>query len=905
MKTIKPMKLGILTRTFELDRKHYFVPTVLAFCELGPERVMLPEVELWQLAGTEIGKDAAIDECMPKQRGELIVHGRCFTANRVPRTASSARVKVGPIDKTLFVIGNRTWRRDGVPGDPEPFTEMHIHYSRAFGGEGYPLNPLGIGLSKVKEHGQEIHRLPNIEWPGKLIQSKSDRPAPAGFGPFDLTWAQRWPKIGTYDMKWVREQLPGLAKDMDLSMWNAAPEDQQLTTGFFEGSEDILIQNMHPDFPQLEGRLPGIVGRCFVTQKTTNGDVFVEIPLRLDTVQLFPHHKRCALAFRGLWPIAEDDADDILHIMIAGDEASAPRSIDHYRNVLERRLDPKREAFEAFRDNDLLAPNTGNGAASTSAVDVMFDLTRSENLLQKNMAARLKMEGEKTRAAILNSGGDPHDSRIVDPPKFVEGPQFHNLSEFIEQSQNELTNAQKQAEASREKTLAATRQRYASAGLDFDAEVRKMKKSSAGPPKFSADKEIERLRDIQTLCQNANVSSPELDATLADPATERKLRRAEDEAVKSYLMAAHLAEYRPKRLTEPARTEIRKLVATARAEGRSFAKVDLCGADLSDMDLGGIDLADAFLENAILARSNLAGASLTRAVFAGADLSEANLTETNLSEANLGETNLRSAKLDNTNLRGAILAKADLTGASLCNVTFEVADLSNVIFDGAILTRARFDKCILKGNQLRGCDLRESTFVHAMFVEVDFRSANFTNAVVEQATFVRCIMDGASFLQANLRGIRLSPPCSFVGANFRGAALDAATLRECDFSMADFSGATLNSSDLTKTILRDANLYRVIAKNALFVRADLTGAQLVAANLEGAIFMKAKLARADFKGANLFRTDMLRAVGDNKTNFHDANVKQIRVSAKETGSSGHTIDIGAARTSAPKPPTGT
>jgi hypothetical protein len=101
------MKLGILTRTFELDRKHYFVPTVLAFCELGPERRMLPEVELWQLSATEIGKDAVLDECMPKQRGEFLVHGRCFTAKGVPRTAASARVIIGAIDKTLYVIGSR------------------------------------------------------------------------------------------------------------------------------------------------------------------------------------------------------------------------------------------------------------------------------------------------------------------------------------------------------------------------------------------------------------------------------------------------------------------------------------------------------------------------------------------------------------------------------------------------------------------------------------------------------------------------------------------------------------------------------------------------------------------------------------------------------------------------------
>lgn len=891
LKTIKPFKLGVLTRTFELDHKHYFVPTILAYCDLGPERCLFPEPELWQLAATELGKDAILDECMPKPRGEFIVHGRCFTANRVPRTAASARVKVGSLDKTVYVIGNRTWRRDGTPGDPEPFTEMPIHYSRSFGGEGYALNPIGIGFSKTKENGQEIHRMPNIEWPGRLIQSKSDRPAPAGFGPFDVTWAQRWPKVGTYDMKWVREQLPGLAKDMDLSMWNAAPEDQQLKSGFFEGSEEILIQNMHPDIPQIEGRLPGIIGRCFVTQKTVNGDVFCEIPLHLDTVQLFPHHQRCALAFRGIWPIAEDDADDIIHMVVACDDRNAVRPIDHYRAVLERRLDPKREASETFRDGDLMPPNVGIRGAGMGDIDVMFALTKSENLLQKNLAVKARKEAEATRAIVAACGGDPNQVELPDTAPIIEGPTFNELPDFVLKVQQEVAETERQTRLTQEKNAEESRRRFAEMGRDYDAEVRQMKKESAGPPKFSADKEVDRLRDIQKLCQNANIDSPELDEALNNPETLQRFQQAEDESVNGYRMGAHLAEYRPHRLVEPARTELRNLVAKAHAEGRSFARMNLCGADLSDMDLSGIDFSEVFLENAILSRTNLTGARMKRAVLAAADVSEANLSNADLTEANLGATNLRRANLDDTRLNQAILAKSDLTGATLRNVVFDMADLSEAIFDGAILTRVRFDKAMLSGNKLRGCDLRESHFVHSMFIDVDFRSGNFANSVVENATFLRCTLDGASFLQSNLRGMRIFPPCSFVGVNFRGAALDSATLRECDFSMSDFSGATLNSSDLTKAVLRDANLYRVVAKNALFLRADLTGAQLVAANLEGAVFMKAKLGRADFKGANLFRADMLRAIGDNKTNFTDANVTRIRVAPKETTAMGHTIDF--------------
>ncbi|MRG90895.1 DUF2169 domain-containing protein [Polyangium spumosum] len=874
------MKLGVLTRTFELDHKHYFVPTVFVFCDLGKAPSLLSEVEMWRLAAAELGKEAVIDECMPKQRGEVLVHGRCFTANRVPRPAASVRVKVGPVDKTLYVIGDRVFRRDGTPSDPELFTEMPIRYTHAFGGEGFPQNPIGVGFAPIKVDGRVLHRLPNIELPDRLIKSTSDRPPPAGFGPYDLLWAQRWPKIGTYDTKWMREDLPGLAKDMDLSMWSAAPNDQQLPAGFFEGVEEILVENMHPDKPRIEGRLPGVVGRCFVTQRTAEGDVFREIPLHLDTVQIFPHHERVALSFRGLWAVAEDDADDIVHLLVAADDQASKRPLEHYRAVLERRLDPKREASEVFRDGDLLPPDGGGKVSGGGDIDAMFELTRSENLLQKNLAERARREAERTRAEILAAGGDPDLVPVAPGPKPVEGPSFADLPDFVERSERELAEAQRTMDEAQEMTLADTRKRYAAAGINYDAEVRRMKKEAAGPPKFSADKELERLRDIQTLCQNANVSTPDLDATLSDPATEEKLRRAEEEARNAYRDGAHLAEFRPDRLEEPARSELRKRVAAAHAEGRSLARIDLSGADLSEMDLVGVDLSEAFLENGNLSGANLRGAKLSRVVLAGADLSGADFTGADLAEANLGASNARSTKLDDVDLRGAILAKADLTGASLRNVVFELADLSDVLLDGANLSGARFDKCILKGNLLRGCDLRESTFVHAMLVEVDLRNANFANATLEHASLVRCTLDGASFLKANLGGMRLAEPCSFIGADFTGATMAAATLREADFSHADFSGATLSASDLSKCVLREAKLYRAVAKNALFMRADLTGASLVAADLEGAIFLKAKLGRADFKGANLFRADLLRAVGDDKTSFFDALVTQVRVSPK-------------------------
>src|SRR5271166_341672 len=123
MKTIKPQKLGVLTRTFENGDACYFAVSVLVFFPFVAPSAPLAETDLWMLAGTELG-DEPIDAGMPKQRGEVLVNGSAYPSGG-PRPACAPRVAIGTVDKTLYVVGDRLWKR-GVPSDPEPFTEMPL-----------------------------------------------------------------------------------------------------------------------------------------------------------------------------------------------------------------------------------------------------------------------------------------------------------------------------------------------------------------------------------------------------------------------------------------------------------------------------------------------------------------------------------------------------------------------------------------------------------------------------------------------------------------------------------------------------------------------------------------------------------------------------------------------------------
>src|SRR6185312_8236861 len=285
MKVIKPVKLPILTRNVERARKpELHIAAMLGF-PLDTPRALLDEMSFWSTVADALGASGVVDEGFAKARGELLVAGSFFAPGGLPLPASYVRAKVGAADKRLAVIGDRLWR-DHAATEPEPMASMPIDWAHAFGGPRFNRNPYGKGTEPLVTGGRAI-LLPNVEHYGALLRSPADRPEPAGFLLMDVTFAQRRARAGTYDQRWLDEHFPGLAPDAAPTFFNVAPEDQWID-GFFRGDEAFLVENMHPERPRIEGRLPGLVARCFVTQRTEEGEGFFEIPLRWATVWLFP-----------------------------------------------------------------------------------------------------------------------------------------------------------------------------------------------------------------------------------------------------------------------------------------------------------------------------------------------------------------------------------------------------------------------------------------------------------------------------------------------------------------------------------------------------------------------------------------------------------------------------------------
>lgn len=875
MKVIKPQKLGLLTRTFEHKGDCFLVLTMAAFFPLDAPSTLLSEVSMWKFVAGELGATGPLDEGLPKARGEVLVCGQAYPPGGRPQIACQVRVRVGSVDKTLRVVGDRHWQPSGAPSAPEPFTQMPLTYAQAFGGEGYALNPLGKGIARVNTPRGPVHPLPNVEEPQQPLRSPKDKPAPAGFLPYDLGWPQRVSKAGTYDDRWLKTRFPGFADDLQPTYFNTAPEDQWLP-GYFQGGEPFSLQHLHPTQPLIEGVLPQLSSRAFITQRTGNGQQLLELSTRLDSVWLFPHALRGVLLFRALTRVAEDDAADVLHCVAAFEAPGAVRPARHYEEVLERRLDKKKGHLYALRDDELLPPE----ALVPSKVDAPVEVPPPGDLIRAALRRRIEREQERGKEIARQAGVAPESFLSPLPPEDPPVPTLEELPAFIAKVEADIEQHQERAERERKEAEAEARRICEQSGIDYEKVMEEARSNAGGPPRFSAREELGKLEQLAADSRAQGQPLPELEEMLAAPGLVQKLVQAEANLRDTYRRSAHVfppaARQRPE---ENAR--LRAYIEAKHRARQSLAGEDFTGADLSGMDLSGADLQGTFLERANLRGTNLTGADLTQAVLARADLSSVNLSGACLKEANLGEAQLSGAQLTGgVDLTGAILSNADLRGANLRGAQLSLANLFE-----ARLEKADFRDVTMEGTTFLQSDLSRAAFGGATltkcnFLECKLEGADFSGATLRSSVFLTAKGDGALFRQAKLGNLRLVQGCSFANADFQGADLTEANLRGTQLKQSNFTGAALDRADLSECDLSGARLYRATAKESRWVRADLQGSNLVAANLMQAILQKANITGADFTGANLFRADMAKVRGK-AASMRDALLLEVRLVQRE------------------------
>jgi hypothetical protein len=341
MKTIKELTHVLFLRPVGLRGELFLSVAVGSFFHLDQPEKIGTEIDMWKLAAETLGKDALVDAASPKPVGEFLAHGQCWAAGGVPVSSSEVSIQVGDASKKLTVYGDREWLPAGAESplkisEPQPFLHMPLGWEQAYGGEGYAMNMHGKGLKPKAPFNS--WPLPNIET-SLFIRSPEDQPEPACFGMLDFIDPRRYRNMGTYDQAWVEQRWPHYPDDFDQHYFNCAAPDQRLAQGYFAPGDPIRIHHMHPAQPELISRLPLHRHRAFIRQTQGDALMFVEAPLGIDTVWLWPEQERGLMLARGLFPISDDDADDVQMLFTVTEPSNAPpKSLSEWEEDLARRL---------------------------------------------------------------------------------------------------------------------------------------------------------------------------------------------------------------------------------------------------------------------------------------------------------------------------------------------------------------------------------------------------------------------------------------------------------------------------------------------------------------------------------------------------------------------------------------
>jgi hypothetical protein len=179
-----------------------------------------------------------------KPRAEVVLNASAHAPGERPVRQLEVSLEGSGIVKRALVTGDREWV-DGVtgivPSRPRPFVTMPLTWDRAFGGSdssheriasnGSELrNLVGVGFHLNSDARTILGEpLPNVERPDMPMRAWSDRPEPIGFAPVGRGWRPRIGFAGTFDQKWMDDNLPFLPDDFDNRYFQSAPLDQQLS----------------------------------------------------------------------------------------------------------------------------------------------------------------------------------------------------------------------------------------------------------------------------------------------------------------------------------------------------------------------------------------------------------------------------------------------------------------------------------------------------------------------------------------------------------------------------------------------------------------------------------------------------------------------------------------------------
>lgn len=234
-------------------------------------------------------------------------------------TRMDVGLRVGPVSRTLRVLGDRVWVRAlgaSVLTRPLPFETVPIVYERAFGGWDTsasnprrhafePRNPVGRGFHHRRGRRRDRVLAPNLEAIRYPTRSPYDAPPPASLGFVSPHWQPRLALAGTHDAAWREHRFPLLPADFDRRHHNAASSGL-VVPGYLRGDEDVQTLGLSPEGAlgfQLPGAPPPLVRVSLVHH------IDHQLVAVLDTVIIDLDDRRLTMIWRACLPLPHGPHD--------------------------------------------------------------------------------------------------------------------------------------------------------------------------------------------------------------------------------------------------------------------------------------------------------------------------------------------------------------------------------------------------------------------------------------------------------------------------------------------------------------------------------------------------------------------------------------------------------------------
>jgi uncharacterized protein YjbI with pentapeptide repeats len=905
MKRIAPFQIDIRDSIFEHGRVQYCSISATLCTHLLTGEVQLPFTYFEQIAEYQ-QEGINLDLGMPKPQGEFLVTGSFHAPGGAQITKSEVSITVGACQKKLLVFGKRQWQ-DGFASPPDFLTPVSLGYSSAYGGKQYAQNPIGMGCNDGV--------LPLLEHPDQRITRASQQPPPAAMGVIGLDWPQRNRFLGTYDSRYMQRSFPGHPADFDWHHFLAGAEDQRIKE-FWQGNESFSLINMHPEYQLIEGRLPGLKPRCFLTHSLRSTDsVFGELPLQLDTLWFFPEKLLVLQIWRAVLEVNDDEASAIHHLLACYEDGrQVNREPQYYHQALKRRLENDDPLSNSLTTADLIPEG------HQSAIELLQKTAYADSkpsALTANIAAReasLREQVDNQLAEAMAQAKE--DIAKTDTPD----QQPIDLDSFLDQAkklppdadQQELTN---QLEAilpgiTKGDAQAIDLKDFSFSKIDQIMEaVAAFSDKKEKVAKALAKEEIAKAKDniqqqllteqngLKNLPQEARQSLEEqlaqlvaIDLDTPPPSPLPRVRAgdilAQLDPIDPMIAEAmqHLQSLQEAGHVHTASNDLQEqidaLYGTRKAEmeerfhqaERDFKTAYILGAQFmpagtSPHALPLDEVREQFFQ--VLAR----GESLNNRDWACIDLHGTELDGIDLSGCFLEQVDFRGTKLTKANLKGAILTRALLDNADLSEADLSEANVGAVsargtIFRGADLTGAKLSRATLTE-----ADFSKAKLEGVETLEFDISDAIFDQACLPRITCIRRHLRGTRFQDTAMTGA-IFFECSLEETDFTRAILRQSVWADCAlhnirFDQADLGSACFVATEEGKTILSEVHF-----PGSCLERSTMQNLQLPHCNLSGAKLSGALFNGCDLSGANLMQAQALQTQF-RKANLNGANLKCI------------------------------